>query len=155
MNFHRLVAAAVAFLLVAATPARAQVQAPAEPEWLVVAQGQVVELRPGMIILAAPAKAVAFTDRPDRLVAMVDLRSFTSAAWGEGGPFVVDPPNASVIGDDGEIAIVEITDAIYDNGQLYLTVTLLEGVVPVAGVHVGITIDAFPTAVNATGGAAA
>ncbi|MGV8839672.1 MAG: hypothetical protein ACWA6X_05150 [Bauldia sp.] len=89
------------------------------------------------------------------MVAMVDLRGFTGTAWGEGGPFVIDPPNASLITDDGRIAVIEIADAIYDNGQLYLTVILLEGDVPDVGVHVGITIDAWPTAVNATGGAAA
>jgi hypothetical protein len=153
MRLPKLVAFVAFVLIAAAGPLRAQ--APGEPEWLVVAQGRVVELRPGMIILAAPEKAVAFTDRPDRMVAMVDLRSFTGTAWGEGGPFVIDPPNASLITDDGRIAVIEIADAIYDNGQLYLTVILLEGDVPDVGVHVGITIDAWPTAVNATGGAAA
>ncbi|MCC6735784.1 MAG: hypothetical protein IT534_06610 [Bauldia sp.] len=153
MTPTKLAAVIVFALVAAATPLAAQT--PAEPTWLVVAQGQVVELRPGMIILAAPAKAVAFTDRPDRMVAMIDLRGFTGTQWGEGGPFVFDPPNASIIGDDGQIAIVEITDALYDNGQLHLTVVLLDGTVPDVGGHVGITIDAFPTAVNATGGAAA
>jgi hypothetical protein len=143
MTPTKLAAVIVFALVAAATPLAAQT--PAEPTWLVVAQGQVVELRPGMIILAAPAKAVAFSD----------LRGFTGTQWGEGGPFVFDPPNASIIGDDGQIAIVEITDALYDNGQLHLTVVLLDGTVPDVGGHVGITIDAFPTAVNATGGAAA
>lgn len=146
MSARRL---AVALSLVIATlgpPAAAQ--SPAEPQWLLVTQGIVAELRPGTIILDAPPGAIVFADRPDRDVAMIDLRGFVAAAWGEAGELRLDPPNASIITDTGHIAIIEITDAIYDNGQLTLWVTLLEGEVPDAGDHIGITIDAFPTAVN-------
>ncbi len=133
--------------LVATAPARSQ-NAAAPVEWLMALQGDVVEFRPGVMILRVPPKAIVFSDRPGRLVKMIDLRAFTGMAWGEGGPLVLDPPNASIITDSGRIAIVEITAAIYDNDMLYLTMTLLDGGVPNVGDHVGITIDAFPTAVN-------
>lgn len=133
--------------LVATVPARSQ-NATAPIEWLMALQGDVLEFRPGVMILAVAPKAIVFSDRPERVVKMIDLRAFTGMAWGEGGPLRLDPPNASIITDSGRIAIVEITDAIYDNNQLYLTMTLLDGGVPSVGDHVGVTIDAFPTAVN-------
>lgn len=133
--------------VVATAPARSQ-NAPAPIEWLMALQGDVVEFRPGMMILRVPPKAIVFSDRPERMVKMIDLRGFTGNAWGEGGPLIQDPPNASIITDSGRIAIVEITDALYDNDMLYLTMTLLDGGVPNVGDHVGITIDAFPTPVN-------
>ena len=90
-------------LTAGAGPLRAQ--APSDPQWLMVAQGQVTELRPGTLIVASPRKAIAFSDRPERLVKMLDLRSFTAAAWGEGGTLRTDPPNASIITEGGAVAI--------------------------------------------------
>lgn len=143
-------------LLVAAAVAPGRAQAPVgEPTWLVIAQGRVVEAGPQTLVIEAAPRGIAFTDRPAREVRLLDLAAFVAAAWGEGGDFRADPPNASLLTDAGAIAVIEITAAAFDAGRLTLTVTFLEGAPPPVGDHVGITIDAFPTAVNATGGAAA
>lgn len=129
-------------MVLVAAGAAAVAQTPAEEvRWLVVVQGQIAEFRPGTIILDAPPMAIAFTDRPERRVEMVDLRGFVAKGWGEGGPLRDVPPNASMVASTGSIAIIEITDAIYDNGQLTLWAILLEGEVPNLGDHVAITID--------------
>lgn len=137
-----LSAAIVLVTVLSATAANAQVAPPPEPLWLVVIQGEVTETAPGRITLAVPSTALAFTDRPMREVRFVDLATLVAAAWGEGGLFRIDPPNAALVDETaGEIAILTIGNAVLSDGLLVLDVLILEGATAAIGDRVAITID--------------
>jgi len=151
MKLFRLAASAAAGLLLAMTialPVQAQ-ESDAEVNWLMVVQGRVTDVAGEQMVLGVRPSAIVFSDRPERLVGMLDLAGFTASAWGEDGALKSDPPNASVINEtDGSIAIIVVSDMSYADGVLTITFELLSGDAPSVGDELGITIDAFPTAVN-------
>ncbi len=123
-------------------PARAQDTAGPSTSWLLVMQGEVTAIEAGMMTLAVAPRIVAFTDRPERRTALLDLETEVARLWGEGGDFVASPPNASLIDESkGLIGVVEITGAAAENGQLRLEFVSLEGTLPAVGDAVALTID--------------
>lgn len=144
--FGRALTALCLCLVASPGPSFAQLAAPA-PEagraWLMVVHGPVIAAEPGRLTLSAGTHAVAFTDRPDRDVALVNLVEL-SEAWAAGGMFQVDPPNAAVVDEErDELAIVEITMAEWADGRFDMLVTVLSGTLPEAGDVVAIVIDAI------------
>jgi hypothetical protein len=91
--------------------------------------------------LNADPHSIGFTDRPERLVRFIDTEGFVSRSWGTGGVFAIDPPNASLIGENGTLAIVELTAALWSDGRLGLDFVLLEGDLPAPGDRAVLTID--------------
>jgi len=123
-------------------------QSPADGEiaWLLVVQGEVTEVREGEIVLAVPTTAIAFSDRPDREVRLLDLADFVAAAWADDGGFRADPPNASLVDEtDGEIAVVEILGMSISGSSLTVAFEIIEGIGPTAGDRIVFTIDAVST----------
>lgn len=148
MKLFRLAAAAAGLLLATALTVQAQ-EPGAEINWLMVVQGRVAAVDGDRMVLEARPSAIVFSDRPERLVGMLDLGSFAASAWGEAGVLSGDPPNASVINETaGAITIIVVSDMAYAEGSLTISFELLSGAAPSAGDELGITIDAFPTAVN-------
>ena len=136
-----------AAVILAVTPASAQEED--KTEWLITIQGDVSEVHDGGLTMAVPANGIAFTDRPERRVAFVDLAAFVATAWAEDGPLRADPPNASLIDESSNaVAVVTITTMGYADGMLTVELTLLEGALPAVGDTIALTIDAYPTAVN-------
>jgi hypothetical protein len=127
-------------LLPLALPAAAQ-DSPATDSWLVVLQGDVVSVAGDRLDLNADPHSIGFTDRPERLVRFIDTEGFVSRSWGTGGVFAIDPPNASLIGENGTLAIVELTAALWSDGRLGLDFVLLEGDLPAPGDRAVLTID--------------
>ncbi len=112
------------------------------PSWLIVVQGDVAGVGSGTIALAAAQRAIAFSDRPDRFVRIIDLETFVATAWDEGGDFRIDPPNASLIDEANDtIGVIEIEAASFDGAALTMSFTLLEGALPAPGDHIALTID--------------
>jgi hypothetical protein len=110
--------------------------------WLYVVQGDVTEVFDTRLAITAGDRVLAFSERPMRAVRFVDLAGLVAEAWGEGGDFRQDPPNASLIDvDDGVVGVVEITDASHDNGLMVMTVVRLEGSLPAKGSRIALTID--------------
>lgn len=135
-----LAAAAVAFAPSAAAWAQDT------PSWLLVVHGNVTGASAGKVALASGRLGVAFTDRPERSVRLIDIPAFVEAAWSEDGEFHSEPPNASLTDANEEsTAVVEITDAAWVNDILQLEVNLLEGGVPETGDYVSLTIDSIST----------
>jgi hypothetical protein len=114
-----------------------------EPGWLAVIRGTVVNATEARLTVAADSVVVAFNDRPGRRIALVDLGAFVASAWGEGGAFRVDPPNASLVDEtDGEIGVVEIVNAALSGGLLSLDLVILDGLLPAPARTIAITLDA-------------
>ena len=143
---------ALAFVaLILLPPAAGQAQSVAEQtSWLVTFQGEVTAISTSEIEVAVSSRGVAFTDRPERRVAMIDIADFVETQWGEDGSFTADPPNVSLFDEHkGLIAIVEITKAVWLDGVLRLMITRLnEGGLPTAGDYVGFVIDDYAGNVN-------
>jgi hypothetical protein len=140
------------FLAVAFAAQLATAQSPDDGhviDWLIVVQGEVTNVADGAMSLAVPPSAVAFSDRPDRLVGLVDLGRFLALAWADDGDLGENPPNASLVDEtDGEIAVIEISGMALAEGTLEIAYSLLDGNAPSAGDRIAVTIDAFPTTVN-------
>jgi hypothetical protein len=137
-----LIAGLVVLMFAAIVPASAQDAAGEEQSWLLVIQGEVTAISESEMTLAAGQRALAFTDRPSRMVNFVDIAGLVSVAWAPDGDFTADPPNAALVDeDDGQIGVVEIAGATWQDGLLTLTFTLLEGDAPVAGDYLALTID--------------
>lgn len=131
-----------------ATSAAAQ-EDDAELQWLMVIQGEVLEVGDGALTLAVPTTAIVFTDRPARQVRLINLAAFVEIAWAEDGTFRIDPPNAALLDETSNtIAIITVSDMRLADKGLILNVTVLEGSLPAPGATVAITVDAFPTDVN-------
>jgi hypothetical protein len=129
-------------LLILAVPGGAQEPSDETPV-LVVLQGDVAGVSAGRLELAAEEHALVFTDRPARSVRHVGTEHFVSRAWGPpSGTFVSDPPNASLVGTDGDVAIVEIKTATWTEGTVSMDIELLEGDLPDSGDRIALTIDA-------------
>ena len=136
----------VVFAVILLMPAigRAQSVEGERQTWLVALQGEVTAASTDKIEVAAGSHGIAFTDRPERKVALVNLADFVKTLWGKDGEFVADPPNASLVDESkGLIAIVEITNADWREGTLRLEIAHLDGSLPAAGDYVAFTIDAY------------
>lgn len=141
-RIHFGILSAVAFGLLTALPSVAQEAADPDLEWMIIFQGEVREVSDGRIVLAANPHGIAFTDRPDRLVALVETGELVDSAWGEDGDFRADPPNASLINQTREsIGVVIITDAKWSDGILELAVSILDGELPATDDHIALTVD--------------
>ena len=113
-----------------------------EPAWLFVVRGNVTAVSDTSLTLSDEPWVVAFTDHPFRSVRMVDLQSFVSEAWGEGGTFRADPPNASLIDEKNDtIAVIEVRDMSLQSGALVLRYDLLEGDRPDVMDRIALTVD--------------
>ncbi len=147
MTLLSRLAALMVVLVLGASPA-ANAQDPSV-EWLMVVQGTVAEVSADELTLTVPSSAIVFSDRPERLVRLINLGDFVSGAWGPSGDLRADPPNASLVNEsEGNLAVVEITEATVVDGLLALHLSVLEGTLPGTGAEIAITIDAFPTSVN-------
>lgn len=147
-SFHLAAAVLAALFVYSVSPAQAQ-EPSSEIEWLMVVQGDVVEIDGDRMVIETRPSAVVFSDRPERLVRLINLASFAAFGWGEDGGLVSDPPNASVVNEsDGEIAIIVVRDATYADGALTFAFDILSGAAPEVGAAIGVTIDAMPTSVN-------
>ena len=116
----------------------------ADAQWLAVIHGQMIEVDDQRIVVDAYPNIIAFTDRPLRDVALVDLEDFVEAAWGEGGFFVDDPPNAAVasaVRDDLDTKIIEMTDVALAETRMTISMVPLEGDMPASGDQVILFID--------------
>lgn len=143
MKWVRSTIVLLAFVLFAGNFANAQ-SAADEPTWLLVLQGEVTGVSEQQLVLRASPRALLFTDRPARQVRFADAASFVDKAWGPGGDFEQDPPNAALVGEsDGSIGIIEIEDASWEGAELTLSAILLEGAWPEVGDQVALTIDHF------------
>lgn len=115
-----------------------------DAQWLAVIHGQMVEVSNESIVVDANPNIIAFTDRPQRDVSLVDLEDFVAAAWGEEGFFVDDPPNAAVasaVRDDLDTKIIEMTDVALDNTRMTISMVPLEGDMPGAGDQIILFVD--------------
>jgi hypothetical protein len=129
-------------ILVLLLPAQAQEAAERPTSWLLVIQGEVTAIGDGTMSLAAEPKIVAFTDRPERRTALLDLAKEVASLWGEGGAFAAVPPNASVVNEtEGVIGIVELASAVIEGGLLRLDFVSLEGALPTVGDVIALTVD--------------
>ena len=140
-------AAALAVSAVIAGAALAQEDNASDAQWLAVIHGQMVEVADRSIVVDANPNIIAFTDRPQRDVSLVDLEDFVAAAWGEGGFFVDDPPNAAVasaVRDDLDTKIIEMTDVALDNTRMTISMVPLEGDMPGAGDQIILFVDEIP-----------
>jgi hypothetical protein len=127
-------------LLTIATPVGAQ-ESTEEPLVFVVVQGGVSGVSAERLELAVNEHALVFTDRPVRSVRHVGTERYLTAAWGPAGFFLADPPNASLVGAKGTVAIVEVTAASWSEGSVTFELALLEGDLPTSGDRVALTID--------------
>ena len=135
-------ALALIFALALAIYSPASGQPAEQPGWLFIVEGQVVAAEGGRLAIDAGASALAFTDRPSRLVQFIDLAAFIADAWGPAGDFRRDPPNASLVDETrGTIGVIEITDAGWEDGITTINFVILEGTLPTAGDRVALTID--------------
>ena len=140
-------AVALAVSAVIAGAAFAQEVNASDAQWLAVIHGQMVEVADGSIVVDANPNIIAFTDRPQRDVSLVDLEDFVAAAWGEDGFFVDDPPNAAVasaVRDDLDTKIIEMTDVALDNTRMTISMVPLEGDMPRAGDQIILFVDDIP-----------
>ena len=116
----------------------------AELQWLMVIQGEVLEVDDGALTLSVPSTAIVFTDRPARQASLINLASFVEIAWAEGGTFRIDPPNAALLDEaSNTIAIITVSDMRLADRGLILSVTVLEGSLPVSGATIAIVVDAI------------
>ena len=121
---------------------------PEETSWLLVISGEVASVADGTMAIAADGPAIAFSDRPERLVRFVALDEI-AAAWADGGAFAGSPPNASLVDETNRaLGIVELQGLTVTSAVLTFTFSDLEGDAPAVGDIIALTIDAFPTAVN-------
>ena len=117
--------------------------------WLLVVQGEVTQIAGTEMVLAVPPTAIAFSDRPDRVVRVLELAPFLAAAWAADGTFDADPPNASLVDQsDQEVAVIEIVNMGLRDGLLTISYELLEGAGVALGDYIALTIDDVPTTVN-------
>lgn len=140
-------AAALAVSAFIAGAALAQEDGTSDAQWLAVIHGQMIEVADGSIVVDANPNIIAFTDRPQRDVSLVDLEDFVAAAWGEDGFFVDDPPNAAVasaVRDDLDTKIIEMTDVALDNTRMTIHMVPLEGDMPGAGDQIILFVDEIP-----------
>ncbi len=143
MRLNRAVSIIGLLALQIATPAVSQQATTDQATWLFVIQGEVTAVSKGQVAVATGSRVLAFTDRPERKVRFFDLPNFISNAWGKGGDFRKDPPNAALVDEaDHKIAIVELTDAKLDGGVLSMRFEDLKGPLPAVGDYVALTIDA-------------
>lgn len=127
-------------LLPLAAPAAADDSA-GQDSWLVVMQGDVAKVSNEHLALVADRHAIGFTDRPERKVRFIAAQGFVDEFWAEGGVFAKDPPNASLVGENGTVAIVEIKAATWTAGTLAMDFDLLDGDLPAPGDRAALTID--------------
>jgi hypothetical protein len=128
--------------------AHAQEDAKTDAQWLAVIHGRMVAVADDQIVVDAYPNIIAFTDRPQRDVTLVDLEDFVEAAWGEDGFFINDPPNAAVasaIRDDLDTKIIEMTAVDLDETRMTISLIPLEGDMPEAGDQIVLFVDGFPT----------
>jgi hypothetical protein len=110
--------------------------------WLFVVQGTVTAIDSAGMELAADRNVVAFTDRPARQARLLVLADFVASAWGEGGDFRRDPPNASLIDETtGQIGVITMIDAVLIGGTLGFKFVTIEGTLPKVGDRIALTID--------------
>ena len=106
-----------------------------------VLQGDVTNISSQHLALDADRHAIGFTDRPERKVRFIKAKGFVDDVWSPGGMFTKDPPNASLIGDNGTVAVVEIKAASWSEGTLGMDFDLLDGDLPAPGDRAVLTID--------------
>ena len=112
-------------------------------QWLVVVQGEVEAISADQLRLRPRGAALAFTDRPERRVEMISLKEFATA-WEPGRTFDGDPPNLSLVDEDrGELGVLEVTAATWQDGALDLRFVVLEGNLPRDGDRIAVTFDTF------------
>lgn len=122
-----------------------------DAQWLAVIHGRMVSVDDNQIVVDAYPNIIAFTDRPQRDVALVDLEDFVEAAWGDDGFFADDPPNAalaSAIVDDLDTKIIEMVDVVLDRTLMTISMIPLEGDMPVVGDQIVMFIDGFPAVIS-------
>lgn len=108
---------------------------------LVVLLGEVTSVSNGHVDIIADQYGIVFANRPGRTVRHIDAATLVDAGWGEDGFFLSDPPNASLVGTNETVAIVEIKTAFWSDGILQLDFVLLEGDLPSSDDRVAFTID--------------
>jgi len=141
----RIVALAAAISCISTLSAVGQTDQSSDAQWLAVIHGRMEAVADGQIVIDAFPNIIAFTDRPQRDVALVDLEDFVEAAWGEDGFFVDDPPNAalaSAIRDDLDTAIIEMTDVSLDQTLMTVSLISLGGDMPDEGDQIVLFVDA-------------
>jgi hypothetical protein len=142
MAFLTRVSIVIAAMLATFSNTAAEDETESDPGWLFVAQGTVLAINSADIVLAADPKVVAFTERPARQAQVIALADLVASAWGEGGDFRRDPPNASLIDENnGHIGIVTMTTATVDGGTLEFGYVMVDGSLPELGDRIALTID--------------
>jgi hypothetical protein len=133
---------AFAAMLAAPRPTVAQDVPPHDAGWLFVVQGTVTAIDGTEMALAPDRNVVAFTERPARQAQLLVLADFVASAWGEGGDFRRDPPNASLVDENkGRIGVITMTDATFRGGTLRLEFVGINGALPETGDRIALTID--------------
>ena len=113
--------------------AHAQEDAKTDAQWLAVIHGRMVAVADDQIVVDAYPNIIAFTDRPQRDVTLVDLEDFVEAAV------------ASAIRDDLDTKIIEMTAVDLDETRMTISLIPLEGDMPEAGDQIVLFVDGFPT----------
>jgi hypothetical protein len=118
------------------------------------------------VSLPASERVTAFTDRPNRLTAVMTLREFAKD-WKAYG-FDTDPPNAALLLETGSktrTCVAEMTNPRIKNGQVTFRLNPIDGSASVAGHtnkhtlkpaaynHASLFIDGFDSDCTNTGGA--
>lgn len=119
-----------------------------EPEaanWLIVQNASSMTFDGTTLTLeGVTPQTIMFTDRPQRMAGDISTRRFIDD-WGTGSnSFEQDPPNASVsvlVGEEEQIAVIELTNPQLSGTSLTYDVTVLEGEVPASGKSTTLFID--------------
>jgi len=110
----------------------------AAPEWLFATDAADVTIsKTGsgfLVSLPASERVTAFTDRPNRLTAVMTLREFAKDWKGYG--FDTDPPNAALLLETGSktrTSVVEMTNPRIKNGRVTFRLNPIDGSATLAG----------------------
>lgn len=111
-----------------------------EPSVLSIQVGDDMSFSDDRLSFTSDGTVKWFTDRPAREVGTASLDDLVGL-WDEGGTFSDDPPNAAVVIDTGEPAVVELVGVdVSGESVTYATRTLL-GTVPATGDKITLVID--------------
>lgn len=114
------------------------------PSWLLVIEGEVQAVSNGVMTLQAEPSGIAFTERPSRQTRYFRVDALDNSAWGEGGTFASDPPNASLVNITTDaLGAITLSNAVWEDGVVEMRFEMLEGAPPSAGDRVALTVDHF------------